>query len=567
MAEDRDFAVPAGAALLAASEIRIPHSADKKGRKKKAMRKREKARQNEETPVSAPGNLVAVIELGSTGIRLIIASIDDGGGFSVIDRAGKESRIGRDVFTNGYVSREATRESIAILAGFRELLRGYGIAPAEARVIATSALREASNRDTFVDRVALQTGFRVTVIEDIEENHLMYLAVQHALQDERRLLSRTNAMILEVGGGSTEIMLLRRGRMAASHSLRIGTVRVDELVRGAGQAPAYLRQFLEDNVRTSCDLLSAELPLDSVKTFIVIGSDARLAASRVAIERFENYAIAKREAYVRFVDEVASLSAEDLVAKYRLPWTEAEGLGPGLTIQRLFLERTGAENVVVPTVSIREGMLLTVSRGPDPEHEEEMRRQVTASAASLGRKFHYDEAHASHVADLSLALFDSLKREHGLGERERLLLEVAAILHDIGSFIRTSGHHKHSEYIIQNSEVFGLSRGELTVVANVARYHRKAPPSTAHLNYIALPREDRVLVQKLAAIIRVADALDRGHDQRILRANFERHEDRLVISAEGPEGEAPPDLSLERLSLAEKGDMFEDVFGMEPILA
>lgn len=513
---------------------------------------------------AATPRVVAVIEIGSTGIRLVVAEVDGQGGYKVLDRAGKQSRIGRDVFTSGMVSREAVRECMAVLSAFRELIRGYGLAPKDARVIATSALREAQNRDTFVDRVALQTGFNVVIVEDIEENHLMYLGVQHALQDERKILSRSNALILEVGGGSTEIMLLRRGRMAGAHSLRIGTVRIDEQVRGVSHA--YLRQFLEDNVRTACDHLDAELPLESVKTFIVIGSDARLASSRIsprlaAADGGENYAIIDRSDFIAFADEAAALSPEDCVAKLRVPWSDAEGMGYSLTIERLFLERTGAETVVVPNVSIREGLLLSTSLGSYAGVESEMRAQVVASAVSLGRKFHSDEAHARHVADLSLAIYDSLVREHGLGSRERLLMEIAGLLHDIGTFIKTSGHHKHGEYIVANSEIFGLSRADLTIVSNVVRYHRKAPPASTHVNFIALPREDRVVVMKLAAIIRVADALDRGHDQRVRDATFERREERFVIRASGA-----ADLSLERLSLAEKGDMFEDVFGLEPVL-
>jgi exopolyphosphatase / guanosine-5'-triphosphate,3'-diphosphate pyrophosphatase len=348
--------------------------------------------------------VVAVIEIGSTGIRLVVAEIDGAGGYKVLDRAGKQSRIGRDVFATGMVSREAVRECMAVLASFRELIRGYGIAPKDASVIATSALREAQNRDTFVDRVALQTGFVVTIVEDIEENHLMYLGVQHVLQDERKLLSKSNALILEVGGGSTEIMLLRRGRMAGAHSLRIGTVRIDEQVRGAGVSRAYLHQYLEDNVRTACDHLDAELPLESVKTFIVIGSDARLAASRISprgapADGGEDYSVIERADFIAFADEAAGMSPEDCVAKLRVPWADAEGIGYSLTIERLFLERTGADSVVVPNVSIREGLLLQASLGPDAGIETEMRAQVVASAASLGRKFHYDEAHSRHVAD------------------------------------------------------------------------------------------------------------------------------------------------------------------------
>lgn len=510
--------------------------------------------------------IVGVIELGSTGIRLLIASLAPDGGYQILDRAGKTSRLGRDVFTNGSVSRETTRESIAILGGFKELLRGYGIEARDAHVIATSALREATNRDTFVDRVAMQTGLRINIIEDIEGNHLTWLAVEHALSDQPRLLSRSNAMILEVGGGSTEIMLLRRGKMAASHSLRLGTVRVDEMVRGSGQVTASLRQFVEDNVRTACDLLDEELALDGIKTFIVIGSDARLLASRRASERFEQYSIVPREAFVGFVEEFAGLSPDEAVAKLRIPWSEADGLGPGLMIQSLFLERTGAEQVVVPTVSIRDGVLHTLARGPDPEHAEDMRRQILAGAVSLGRKFRFDEEHAEQVARLSLDLFDALVKDHGLGQRERLLLEVGAILHDIGTYIRPSGHHKHSEYIIENSEIFGLSRSDHVVVANLARYHRKSQPSSTHVNYIALPREDRILVLKLGAILRVADALDRGHDRRVGKLVVDRREDHLLLKVLDASGQQETELSLERLSLAEKGDMFADVYGMEPVI-
>ncbi len=515
----------------------------------------------------APERAMAVIEIGSTGIRIVIAELDGKGGFKALDRAGKPSRLGRDVFTSGLVSREALRECIAVLSGFRELMRGFGLEPRDARVFATSALREAQNRDTFVDRVALHTGFKVSVIEDIEENHLMYLAVQHALRERPGILTGSNAIILEVGGGSTEIMLLKGGRMAGAHSLRIGTVRIDEQMRGSGMPRSQLRQFIEDNVRTSCDHLDSELPLQSVGTFVVIGSDARLAAERLATggdlsDDAPDCSVVGRESFIAFAEDAAALSPEDRVAKLRVPWTEAEGMGMSLTIERLFLERTGAESVLVPKASIREGILISESLGPDAGIEAEMRGQIVAGAAALGRKYHSDEAHARHVADLSLAIYDALSREHGLGRRERLLLEVAGLVHDIGTFIRTSGHHKHGEYIVLNSEIFGLNRSELTIIANVVRYHRKAPPAPNHVNFISLPREDRIVVMKLAAILRIADALDRGHDGRVKDVSFERREDRFAIRSSGD-----ADLSLERLSLAEKGDMFEDVFGLEPVLA
>jgi len=145
-----------------------------------------------------------------------------------------------------------------------------GLMPSDVQVIGTSALREASNKDTFIDRISLQTGFHVRIIEDIEENHLMYLAVKKALEDERSYLSRSNAMILEVGGGTTELMILRKGPNGSSHSLSIGTLRIDEQIRESAQQPRqFIEMYLESNIRTACDILAEDLQLDSLRIFVL----------------------------------------------------------------------------------------------------------------------------------------------------------------------------------------------------------------------------------------------------------------------------------------------------------
>lgn len=506
-------------------------------------------------------SIEAVIEIGSTGIRALIANVSDSGEYEILDRAGKPVALGRDVFTTGLVSRESTRECIAVLRGFVELLRTYGVEPAKARVVATSALREAENRDAFVDRVAMRTGFRVDIIEAIEESHYMYLAVQRALGDDVRSFARTNSIIIEVGGGSTELMLLRRGRIVAAHSLRLGTVRVDEQSRAVMGSAGYLMRFLGDNVRTACDGLEEDLPLAGVRSFIVIGNDARFAARVGNAEVRQDYSVLPRDTFLALVDRLKGLSVEGVVSEYRVPYSEAEALIPGLVITALFLERTGADELIVPRVSLRDGLLISMSGGSGDEIQLELHKQVVASVIGLGRRYHFDEDHATHVVQHALFLFDRLKESHGMGRRERLLLEAAGYLHDVGNFIRTSGHHRHSEYIVLNSEIFGLQRDDLTIVANLVRYHRKAGPSSAHASYMSLPREDRAVVLKLSAMLRVADALDRGHTQRLKLVDLELKEDHLVLQTD-----CQGDLSLERLSLAEKSDMFEDVFGLKVVV-
>lgn len=506
------------------------------------------------------GRTEAVIEIGSTGIRAFVVNVSESG-YEILERAGKPVALGRDVFTTGSVGRDTTRECIAVLRGFGELLAAYGVAPAKARVIATSAVREAENRDAFVDRIAMRTGFRVDIIEAIEENHYMFLAVQRALGDDLRHFARTNSMILEVGGGSTELMLLRRGRIVAAHSLGLGTIRLDEQSRAAMGSSGYLLRYLADNVRTVCDGLEEELPLSGVKSFIVIGNDARLAARLVGTEARPDYRVVARDGFLAFVERLKGLSVDGIVGEFKVPYAEAEALVPGLVITALFLERTRAEELIVPKVSIRDGLVISMTGQAGGFIEAELHKQVIASVIGLGRRYHFDEEHASIVLGHAMFLFDRLGESHGLGRRERLLLEAAAYLHDIGTFIRPSGHHRHSEYIVLNSDIFGLQRDELVIVANVVRYHRKAVPSPSHPNYTSLSREDRAVVLKLSAILRVADALDRGHTQRLKLLDLEQKEDHLILRTD-----CQGDLSLERLSLAEKADMFEDVFGLKVVL-
>jgi exopolyphosphatase/guanosine-5'-triphosphate,3'-diphosphate pyrophosphatase len=509
--------------------------------------------------MEVPGRIVAVLEIGSTGIRLLVAEIS--GAWKALDRADRPVALGRDVFTSGEVSRESLLECTAVLKNFRELLKGWDIDDRDIHVIGTSALRAAKNRDIFVDRVRQETGFNLSIVEGIEENRLLYLAVRFALKQDLPLFWRANSMIMEIGGGSTEIMLLRRGQMVAAHSLKLGTILIDQQARsGMGSMPARQR-YLAENIRNTSGFLSSEMDLAHVRTFVVSGSDARIVAVLAGEELNEHCRIIEKEAFLDFVERIRGYSIEDCVQKLQIPYGEAEGFVPGLLVCKLFLEETDAHQLAVPLVSIREGMLVDLALGFDPALQDEFFSQIIASAVSLGRKFHFDEDHSRHVAGMCMVLFDALVAEHGMNRRERMMLETAAILHDIGMYIKGSGHNKHGQYIVSNSEIFGLHRDELDIIANVIRYHRGEPPSQADIEYIALQRDERILVLKMASILRVADALDRGHSRQIRGITVEKKSEVLVIRSGGVH-----DLSLELIGLEEKADMFQDVFGYKVVL-
>jgi exopolyphosphatase/guanosine-5'-triphosphate,3'-diphosphate pyrophosphatase len=506
--------------------------------------------------------LTAIIEIGSTGIRLHVAEIHGDGVWKVLDRAVRPVGLGRDVFTTGVLSRESVLECLTVLQNYKELLAGWSIEDENIHLIATSALRAARNRDVFIDRVHQETGFQLVIIEGIEENRLIYLAVRFALKQDIPLFWRANSMIIDIGGGSTEIMLLRRGQMVAAHSLKLGTIIIDQHSRHGLGAGIFYERFLNENIKNTLGLLNMEMDLAYVRTIVASGNDAKIAADQAGKQLNENCKIITREDFLKFSEKVRNYTIDDCINQFNISYVEAEVLIPGLLVLKLFLERSGAANIAVPLVTIRDGYLVDLSSGVDASLQDEFFSQVIASALNLGRKFHFDEAHSRHVALHCMSLFDALTKEHGMTRRHRIMLEIAAILHDVGTYIRSSGHQKHGQYIVANSEIFGLHHDELMIIANVINYHRGDPPTSSDIEYIKLQREERILVLKMASILRIADALDRGHSQQIKKINIERRQETIVLHVD-----RAYDLSLELMGIEEKGKMFQDVFGYKVILS
>jgi exopolyphosphatase/guanosine-5'-triphosphate,3'-diphosphate pyrophosphatase len=500
-----------------------------------------------------------VIDIGSSAIRLEVAERRADGSWRRLESAQKPAPLGRDVFRDGRIGRDTMIRSIRILQGFRELLAPYEIT--RLRAVGTSALREAANREVFLDRIRVRTGIEVEIIEGIEANYLTYLAVRDALKGHRVGWSRTNSLIIEVGAGSTEMMVLRRGRIVAAHTLRLGSARIEEELQLAAGTTRRLERLLDERVDSTLEALSPEVSLGAVKLFIAVGGDARLAARQEGEQAAETYWALTRPAFRRFIRELDGVSVDELVRRYAITHDEAEMLLPALLINRLFLKRTAATRLVVPTVSIREGVLLGCAEPSEPLRHEDLYRQMIASTMSLARKFHTDERHARHVTDLALALYDALAEDHALEPKHRLLLEVAGLLHDIGTYIGFSSHHKHGQYIIRASEIFGLHHEDLELVATVVRYHRKATPQNSHPEFVLLDQNDRMAVLKLGAILRVADAMDRGHQERVRDFQLERTDEELIVRAR-----TSGDISLEQIGIRDKADMFEEVFGLRVVL-
>jgi exopolyphosphatase/guanosine-5'-triphosphate,3'-diphosphate pyrophosphatase len=505
-------------------------------------------------------HLAAVIDIGSAAIRMIVAEVSKKGGWKLMDRAVKPAPLGRDVFMSGYISREAAFLSLRIFAGFVELLAGWNIEKEDVKVIATSAVREAKNRDTFIDQVFLRTGLKVHVLEGIEENHLAYLAVQHAARDMRADMARSSSLILEVGGGSTEIMLLKRGKVIAAYSLPLGTIRMEKYILDAGNS-GHMEAYIRENIQNFQETLDTHQKLSRIKYFVVVSSAARLAAEKIGAKIKERYSLIAKKDFLDFIAGIRAYSVDECVKALRISYHEAEGLVPSLLVCKQFLEETGAEKLLIPDVSLQEGALLSSTLGSSLTGEEQFFSQVIASALGLGRKFHFDEERARRLSKIALLLFDQLAEEHGLDAHGRLLLEASAILHGIGAYIDAARYEKHSYYIISNSELFGFSRSDIKSIAFIVRLHTRASAQVFPGGFASLRREERLRVLKLAAILRLADGLARDPNQKPLGLRLEKRGDEMLLTQNpsgGRAGKNSPRLQSE---------MFEEVFGYRMRLA
>ena len=220
------------------------------------------------------------------------------------------------------------------------------------------------------------------------------------------------------------------------------------------------------------------------------------------------------------------------------------------------MDKIAGDDIIVPYQAALEGVVLSRLTEGGKSSSVGFYEQTISSALTLAGKFQCDRNHFEFVRKMSLFLFDALEDELGLSRRARMLLEVAAILHDIGSFIGEASHHLHGEYIVRNSEIFGLSRDELGLVAGIVRYHRGDHPRAGDQGYSSLPRDERTLILKLAAILRVADALDCRHSQHVPGYTIELAADTLFLHPAGAH-----DTTMEKFALERKGALFEEVFG------
>ncbi|MBX3463536.1 MAG: Ppx/GppA family phosphatase [Planctomycetes bacterium] len=505
---------------------------------------------------------VGIVDMGSNAIRFLIAEAT-GPAVNVLENHRLPARLGRDVFHTGQIPDTTLADTVDAFRRFRATCDRLGVL--RIRAIATSAMRDARNRDLLIDRVREACGIEIEVISGTQEAYLLKLGIEPVVN-----LQRGRSLLVDVGGGSVELVMVEDGQVTNADSYRLGALRMLEALRDSEGSPESFVDLMRRHLRSLERRIADRFEGRSFDRYVAVGGNIEsltdLVHARSGPRRQDGIDCCSLDEADREVADLAQLTVPERIERRGLKPDRADTIVPAGIVYVRLGQLAGVDHLLVPRVGIKDGLLQEVFHG----HLESFAAEdhvdvVLSSCRAMGRRFHYEADHAESVLSLSRQLFDQTKALHGLGDRARALLEAAALLHDVGIAVNNDGHHKHSQYLIESSELVGLSEEERHLVALLARYHRKSPPSRDHADYMALRRRDRTLVERLAAILRLADALDRQHAGVVQGIAVEVHDDHIDL-VPALRGDPHTRLTLEAKAVDEKGALFAQLFGRVPRL-
>lgn len=505
---------------------------------------------------------LAAIDIGSNSIKLVVVDAASSDSFAVLARDKETVRLGHETLREGFISPAAVERAAECIKRFRSIAEARGAERVLA--IATASVRAASNAAEFIDEVEQRTGVRVEVLSGVEEARLIGLAAVRGCSHPSSSLVN-----IDIGGGSTEISLVRGGVPVAFFSVRLGAVGLTERFIASDPPKQKELRALREEVRAALERPARELRAAGWQrvtgtsgTIIAIGVALRAQESK---EKTQGAQPAGAEIVLsrleRFNERLAGMTQAERRGVHGVSAQRAEIIVAGGQILEAVMRSLSINYLRTCDWALREGVIIDFlreveaeSKPPLPDDADPRLRGVHA----VGRRFGYEAAHAQKVARFAEAIFDEVAPAAGLTRHHRTLLSAAALLHDVGYHIAHDGHHKHALYLIKNSELTGFSEAERDVIANVARYHRGSTPKEKHQEFWRLHQVDRETVRGLAAILRVADALDRSHDGRVRGLSCAREERKfqLTLACES-------DCEREAAAAESKSGLFEEVFGCD----
>lgn len=496
----------------------------------------------------------AVIDIGSNALRLKIAEYKQGQ-IKELDNLRYPLSLGRDTFSIGKITSETIDKACEVIKGFLKIIDEYDVK--DIKAVATSAVREAQNREYIIDQIRVKTGLNVEVLDVAEEKVYIYKDICRNIENHSEFNSQ--GPIVYIGAGSLGVTLYEKKTITFIQTINIGSLKVSEILNKMQDKTERFYLVVEEYLNTFTQTLQNIVPVIDSKYFFASGREIQMIAMLCEAEIDGNFWFISKDKFEQLYDIIKVKTPEQLMNLYDIPEDKAEVLLPSMAIYNEFLRLTNAEIIAAPYLFLSDALLHRILRPKENEKWNKIFDKSTVlSAENLARRYNSFGKHEVNVAKYSLKIYDKMKKIHGLDLRERLYLQIAATLHDIGKFINLKEHYENSYNIIRNSDIFGLTQVETEIIASIARYHSNITPTMEHYSYNRLRPNQRVLIGKLTAILRIADALDRGHEQKFDDIDVNIKDKKLIISFK-----TYKDTVMEEWAFKNKSEFFEDVYGMK----
>lgn len=504
---------------------------------------------------------LAAIDIGTNSFHLVIVEADTKtGSFNILGREKENVRLGSGSTDMKYLQQDAMTRGIEALKRFKGLADSAG---AKLRAIATSAVREAVNQQEFIKKAYEETGIRIEVASGIEEARYIYLGILQALP-----LFNKRMLLIDIGGGSTEFLTGYQRDIIYDNSLKLGAIRLTQRFFPDKEIESKqiksCRRFISAYMTTvTRELLkySWEVSVGSSGTITNLANIINVKRGGEPDAKLNNFSFTRDELF-ETVDTI--LEARTVKQRLKIPGLDparADIIPAGALITEQIFKELGIKEMTISEYALREGIIFdTIEKTYMFRHKNHLGDIRFRSVMHAMENFRIEKAHALHVTELALKIFDETKQLHKLGDTEREYLEAASILHEAGAFVSHSAHHRHSYYLIRNTEMLGFTENEKEIIANIARYHRKSHPKLKHTDFSKLTPEDQTVIRKLAAILRIADGLDRSHTSSVknITAVIDSNTAVFTVSTNSSENN-----ELEIWGAETKKALFEETFGVD----
>lgn len=494
----------------------------------------------------------AAIDIGSYVIEMKVFEMSSRVGIREIDCIRYRLELGKDAYRMGKIGTEKVEKLCEILNSFMETMKGYKVN--EYRVCATSAIRELGNRNILLDYIEKRTGLQLEVLGNAEQRFLDYKSIASRENEFNRIIQKGTA-IVDMGGGSIQLSLFDKDSLIATQNIRVGNLRLREKVAEFESMIAHkelvFKELINDELLSFQKLYVKER---EIKNIIVVGDDIREFAGKSSMTR---------EEFFQLYEELKNGDSMELSETHGMTEESVHLLYPSFVIYKSFMENVGGDTVWMPGLQLCDGIAYDYAvRNKIIKSTHSFDDDIIASARNVAKRYQCNKNHYRLLENIGLKIFDKTRRLHGLGNRERLLLQIAVILHGCGKYVSLSHPAQSGYHIIMETEIIGLSAAEREIIANVVRFNTQDFVYYNQISeYSSITRDAYLLIAKLTAILRIANALDRSHKQKIQDPVISIKNNKLVIVVHTDE-----DLTIEKGFFPHKAEFFKEVFHLEPEL-